>query len=150
MKFHWGHGITIAILGFACFMGYLAYRAYQVPSNLVREDYYEAGLHVDSVERSLREGRRLQQVTFAWRSNGIEFEQLAHQIDPGSVLILENYCPTNPKGDWNARFDWPEEVTEPSNVAFPIRVPLATDCKLEAIWNFRNTTRRQRLETSTQ
>lgn len=151
MKFHWGHGISLAIVGFVGFMGYLAYRAFQIPSNLVREDYYEAGLQVDSVEQSLREGRRLEPVTISWGSNEIQFVNLADQIDPGSILILENYCPNDPRGDWEVRFIWPKgEMPHSEDIAFPVQFALAQGCKLEAIWKFRDTTRRQRLEASRQ
>lgn len=147
MKFHWGHGISLAIVGFVGFMGYLAYRAFQVPSNLVREDYYEAGLDADSIKTTLRHGRALEGVSARVTSEGIYVENLAHQIDACSMLRLEAYCPFNPAGDWTLELEWVERPELLKGNDFFIEKSVGPGCKLEGVWTFEDIVRRQNLQT---
>ena len=147
MKFHWGHGISLAILGFVGFMGYLTYRAFEVPSNLVRDDYYEAGLDADSIKTTLRQGRDLDPVSVRVTSDGISIDNLAYQIDEGSLFRLEHYCPSDPTGDWAVEMKW---VTRPEFLngnGFFIEKSVGPGCKLEGVWTFQDIIRRQNLET---
>jgi hypothetical protein len=45
MKMNWGWGITLFLIGFVSFMGYLTYRAFQIDFDLVADDYYNQELH---------------------------------------------------------------------------------------------------------
>jgi hypothetical protein len=45
MKMNWGWGITLFLIGFVTFMGYLTYRAFQIDFDLVADDYYNQELH---------------------------------------------------------------------------------------------------------
>ena len=146
MKFHWGHGISLAIAGFVGFMGYLTYSAFQVPSNLVREDYYEAGLDADSIKTTLQQGRRLDEVSVYVSPDGIEFENLAHQIDSGSKLRLETYCPSDPSGDWTLEMEWVARPEFANGNTFFIEKSVGPGCKLQAVWSFQDTIRRQNLQ----
>jgi hypothetical protein len=147
MKFHWGHGISLAIVGFVGFMGYLAYRAFQVPSNLVREDYYEAGLDADSIKTTMRQGRALDEVSVLVTSEGIFLKNLAHQIDAGSKLRLETYCPSDPAGDWILEMEWVARPEFLNGNGFFIEKSVGPGCKLEGVWTFEDIIRRQNLQT---
>ena len=39
-KFNWGWGITLFMIGFISFMGYLTYKAFSIDFDLVADDYY--------------------------------------------------------------------------------------------------------------
>lgn len=148
MKFHWGHGISLAIVGFVGFMGYLAYRAFQVPSNLVREDYYEAGMDADSIKATLRQGQVLDEVSAVVTSEGIYLKGLAYQIDAGSMLRLETYCPSDPAGDWTLEMEWNARPEYSNGNDFFIEKSFGPGCKLEGVWTFQDIIRRQNLQTS--
>ena len=57
-KFHWGHGLLVALVGFAGGMGYLAYQSNQVSHELVEEDYADKDATVDARKVEETRGNR--------------------------------------------------------------------------------------------
>ncbi len=56
MKFHWGHGITLGIIGFVSFILMMVYLCVQQEFDLVTEDYYQQELQyqqrIDNTENA--------------------------------------------------------------------------------------------------
>ncbi|MBT5147452.1 MAG: hypothetical protein HOM41_02745 [Flavobacteriales bacterium] len=107
-KFHWGHGITLALIFFAILMGYLAYSALMSPSFLVREDYYKAELEYSSSMDAEVNGHKLTLPSLEWDGDVLTAK---YPENYESLIIspeIEIYCPSNPKSDIKEAVKWSE------------------------------------------
>lgn len=59
-KFNWGWGITLFMICFISFMGYLTYKAFSIDFDLVAEDYYAQELEYEQRLTQLRNAAALE------------------------------------------------------------------------------------------
>lgn len=61
MKFNWGHGIALILIGFIAFIATLVYGTFQQRVDLSSEDYYQQEVNYetekDAIENGLRAGK---------------------------------------------------------------------------------------------
>lgn len=117
MKMNWGWGITLFLIGFVSFMGYLTYRAFQIDFDLVADDYYQ---------QELLYGDRIQAMSNA-NALSAEIDVLADETHvtilfpdehhTGIVGEVHFYNPVDMKGDRLYDLDLNEmgEMTIPLN-----------------------------------
>lgn len=119
MKFNWGLGITLVMTGFVGFMAFLAYECTQIPSYLVREDYYEASLKTDEVLAAQRRGASLPTVrAFAGEGNTLML-QLPTDCDVNTRVEITAYFANDPSLDW----EWSGTPTCEKEGKFIIELP---------------------------
>lgn len=100
MKMNWGHGIALVIIGFVSFMGFLTFRCFQMPSFLVREDYYEASLDTDEIIAAAGRGHSLLHLTALEQGDSLFILGLMPQWDVNTPVEFSAYFPSNPELDW--------------------------------------------------
>lgn len=98
-KFNWGWGITLFMIGFISFMGYLTYKAFSIDFDLVAEDYYAQELEYEERLLHLRNAAALET-----RPELVLSEQHLHLVFPsgtskGVAGQLHFYDPASRKND---------------------------------------------------
>ncbi|WP_306643665.1 FixH family protein [Sanyastnella coralliicola] len=107
MKFTWGHGITLFIIGFIIFMSYLTIQAFSVDFDLVAENYYEQELayqeQLDRMQNLANAGIEPEVI--------IDHQQVAVVLNDDNTLTsgkIKLYSPASKLGDREA--EWTNEV----------------------------------------
>lgn len=81
MKFNWGHGIVLLMIGFVVFIATLVYGTFQERVDLSSEDYYQQEVDYDDEKTSLE--------------NGLDAGEVEVKVTASELEI------TLPKGNWS-------------------------------------------------
>ncbi|KAB2813608.1 FixH family protein [Phaeocystidibacter luteus] len=121
IKFNWGHGITLFLLGFIAFIATLVYGTFQQRVDLTSEDYYAQEVSYDEEKRAIENGMSAGEVDLIKSAQSLE-------------IVL-------PEGDWskisikllrpdNAALDVANEVENPETNSISIKRPATA-----GLWN---------------
>jgi len=99
MKMNWGWGITLFLIGFVAFMGYLTYRAFQIDFDLVADDYYNQELHYGERIQAINNANSLSaQISVNVDDNHVSI-QLPVEHHANSKGEVHFYSPVDKTGD---------------------------------------------------
>lgn len=106
LKFNWGHGLALALIGWVGLMGYMGFKCFSVDAEFVREDYYQAELEHEDKMAATALGNDLPapRVSFAHGHLIIEGDSADLNLQLSGKATL--YVPTNAQLD--REWQWSE------------------------------------------
>jgi hypothetical protein len=121
-SFHWGHGVTLFFISFACMMGYLVYRCTQVPVNLVEADYYHDELRYQEVIDGTKRANELSgTLSLETLPQGLQIHWPAEMQGKNLEGEIWFYCPSNASQDRHITLkdQHPEHMVLPNSLLAP-------------------------------
>lgn len=109
---HWGHKVVAGFIAFACFIGYMVYRAQSTTFYLVEKDYYKKELrYQDQYNAMQRTAPYLHAVSLRREQQSAELRlpaAIGKNVD-GEIWL---YCPDNDQLDQHLSLHTDENATQ--------------------------------------
>ncbi len=96
MRFHWGHGLALGMIGFIAYISYLVISAMMVDFDLETEDYYAKELQFQNqIDKSKNYSELDSEITLVQQGQNYQIT-MPHVADSGSIYF---YRPSDKKLD---------------------------------------------------
>ena len=95
MKFNWGHGLALALIGWVGLMIYMGFKCFSVDAEFVREDYYQAELEHEDKMAATALGMELPTLRVSYEAGTLIIEGDSMNLDLQLSGSASLYVPTN-------------------------------------------------------
>lgn len=106
MKFNWGHGLALALIGWVGLMVYMGFKCFSVNAEFVREDYYQAELEHEDKMAATALGEDLPALRVSYAAGTLVIEGDSVNLDVQLAGRGSLYVPSNANLD--RQWHWSE------------------------------------------